>query len=100
MAESLNDFFVNIGAYLLYPNNKIISIKLCTDLELQMIIGNLKSPKASGPNTISANLLIEFSELLINPLAAIINMSFKEGIFPSLNKQATICLIDKMEDTK
>ena len=48
----------------------------------------------------SLNLLIEYSALLIKPLVAIINMSFKEGIFPSLNKQATVCPIHKKEDTK
>ena len=65
-----------------------------------MIIGSLKSSKACGPNSISINLLIEFSDLLINPLVSIINMSFKEGIFPSLNKQAIVCPIHKKEDIK
>ena len=115
MAESLNDFFVNIGAsveakipqskkhfssYLVNPNNKSIFVNPCTEYELRMIIGSLKSSKACGPNSISTNLLIEFSDLLINPLVSIINMSFKEGIFPSLNKQAIVCPIHKKEDIK
>ena len=78
MDESLNDFFVNIGAsveakipqskkhfssYLVNPNNKSIFVNPCTEYELRMIIGSLKSSKACGPNSISTNLLIEFSDL-------------------------------------
>ena len=61
----------------------------------------MKSSKASGPNSISTNLLIEFGDFLIHPLVSLINMSFKEGIFPNLNKEASICPIHKKgEKTK
>ena len=55
----------------------------------------MKSSKACGPNSISTNLLIEFSELLAPPLSCIINMSLQEGVFPSLNKEADVCPIHK-----
>ena len=58
----------------------------------------MKSTKACGPNSIPGNLLTEFSELLVYPLVSIINMSFKEGIFPNLNKIATVCPIFKKGD--
>ena len=113
MAESLNDFFVNIGSsveskipqskrsfsyYLRNANNKSIFLKPCTNIEVLFIISNMNSSKASGPNSISTNLLIEFSELLICPLVSIINMSLKEGIFTSLNKEASVCPIYKKGD--
>ena len=52
----------------------------------------MKSTKACGPNSIPGNLL---TELLVYPLVSIINMYFKEGIFPNLNKIATVCPIFK-----
>ena len=115
MAESFNDFFVNIGtsveskipqsnknfsSYLKQYNNKSIFLNACTDFEIQLVIGSLKSSKACGPNSIPTNILLEFSELLVTPLVSIINMSFKEGVFPSLNKKAIICPIYKKGDKK
>ena len=113
MAESLNYFFVNIGSsieakipkpknsfmsYLSNPNKKSIFLEPCSPFELATIISNLKSSKASGPNSIATNLLIEFSEHLITPLSSIINMSLSEGIFPSLNKEGEVCPIHKKGD--
>ena len=113
MAESLNDFFVNIGSsievkipkskssfssYLGVPNNKSIFLKPCTPTEIVLIINNMKSSKVYGPNSISTNLLIKFAELLIYPLVSIIYMSLKEGMFPSLNKEADVCIIHKEND--
>ena len=66
--------------------------------EIQLLIGQMKSTKACRPNSIPGNLLTEFSELLVYPLVSIINMSFKEGIFPNLNKIATVCPIFKKGD--
>ena len=62
-------------------------------LRLLLIINGLKSSKASGPNSIPSSILVEFSNYLIEPLTTIINMSLKEGIFPSLNKEAYVCPI-------
>ena len=58
----------------------------------------MKSSKVCGPNGILGNLLIEFSEQLAYPLVSIINMSLNEGIFPNLNKIATVCPIHKKGD--
>ena len=113
MAESLNDFFVNIGSnveakippckkdlksYLGKPNDKSIFLKPCTNVEVLSILDNTKCFKSLVPNSIPTNILIEFSALLVNPIVTIINMSLKEGIFPTLNKEANICPIFKKED--
>ena len=58
----------------------------------------MKSTKANGPNSISINLLIEFSQYLVYPLVYIINKSLKEGSFPSLNKEADVCPIHKKNE--
>ena len=113
IAESLNDFFVNIGSsveskipqskkdfqsYLGAENNKSIFLRPCTPTEVLLIVDNMKSTKACGPNSISTNLLIEFSQFLIPPLVYIINKSLREGLFPSLNKEADVCPIHKKNE--
>ena len=113
MAESLNDFFIHIGStlentipksnntffsYLGKANNKSIFLKPCSHTEVLLIVSGMKCSKACGPNSLPTNLLVEFSGELINPLVSIINMSLKEGVFPSLNKVAIVCPIHKKDD--
>ena len=130
MAESLNDFFVNIGSsveakipkskrsFVSYSgdsNHKSIFLQPCSPTEILLIINDMKSSKASGPNNITTNVLIECSQFLVNPSVTIINMSLKDGIFPnmslkdgrfpnmslkdgifpSMNKEADVCPIHK-----
>ena len=113
MAESLNDFFVNtrssvegkipksnkhFSSCLGSENNKSIFFKPCTPTEIWTIINNMKSAKSCGPNSVSVNLLIEFSHILVHPLASIINLSLTQGVFPSLNREAAVCPIHKKGD--
>ena len=113
IANSFNDFFVNIGTtieakipqskssfnhYLKNANEKSVFLKPCDQVEILLIINGLKSSKACGPNSIPSCILVEFADSLIEPLTTIINMSLKEGVFPSLNKEANICPIFKKND--
>ena len=113
MANAFNNFFVDIGknvekkipqpkssfhVYMGNPNEKSIFLGPCDQQELRTIINALRASKASGPNSIPSNILIEFSDYLIEPLTAIINSSLVEGIFPSLNKEARVCPIYKKDD--
>ena len=79
-------------------NEKSIFLRPCDQIEVLLIINGLKSSKASGPNSIPSSILVEFSNFLIEPLTTIINMSLREGIFPSLNKEAYVCPIFKKHD--
>ena len=58
----------------------------------------MKSTKASGPNSINTNLLIECSQYLVYPFASIINKSLKEGSLPSLDTEADVCPIHKKNE--
>ena len=58
----------------------------------------MKSSKASGPNSITTNVLVEFSQFLVYPLVAIINMLLKDGILPSMDKEADACPIHKKNE--
>ena len=70
----------------------------CDSNELLLLLRQMSTSKASGPNSIPTNLLTEHADTLVHPIVSIINMSLKEGIFPSLNKEASICPIFKKGD--
>ena len=106
-------FFINIGktiestipqsktsfkSFSKNANEKSIFLRPCDEIEVLLIINGLKSSKASGPNIIPSSILVEFSHFLIEPLTTNINMSLKEGIFPSLNKEAYVCPIFRKND--
>ena len=108
----LMSFFTNIGSsieakipkskksfssFLGDPNNNSVFLTPVDNTEKLLLIGQMKSSNACGPNSIPpGTLLIEFSELLAYPLVSIIiNMSLNESIFPSSNKIATVCPIHK-----
>ena len=105
MAESLNDFFIHVGStleknipksnktftsYLGNANKNSIFLKPCDNTELLLIVNGMNTSTACGPNSLPTNLLVEFTNELINPLVSIINMSLKEGVFPRLNKVSTV----------
>ena len=106
IANSFNDFFVNIGieakipqakssfdSYLQNANEKSIFLRPCDQKEVLVITNGIKSSKACGPNSIPSSILSEFSDNIIEPLTVIVNKSLKEGVFPRLNKKASVCPI-------
>ena len=112
-SQAFNDFFVNIGssidekipnsnehfsAYLRDPIEQSIFLSPCSENELRTIIRNMSTSKASGPFSIPINLLVEFLDVLIEPLNFVINLSLKEGTFPTLCKDAYVCPIYKKND--
>ena len=105
-----NNFFTSVGStiegkipaakrdFSSFPgdhNAKNVFLTPCDNEEILSLLAQMISSKASGPNSIPTNLLVEFRSQLVHPLVAIINMSLKEGIFPKLNKEASICPIYK-----
>ena len=55
-----------------------------TESEIKKIINMFSEKKAIGPYSIPINILKEYKKILSIPLALIINISFKTGIFPEL----------------
>ena len=58
--------------------------------EIQEIIKNLNSKKATEPNSIPTKVLKVFSKTISIPLANLINLSFECGIFPMSLKIARV----------
>ena len=115
IAETLNDFFVNIGPntekniprnpvikpekYLLNKNQTEFFIANINKEEVMDIINQLES-KSTGPHSIPVNLLKIITDLIIEPLCKIITNSFSSGIFPDALKICKVVPIHKGESTQ
>ena len=113
MAESFNDFFVNIGnmvedkipkgtknfrTYLKNKNLDNLLLSPVDSIEVDSMISSSKSNKACGPNSIPSKILKSYKNYLIEPITHLINLSFSQGNFPSLLKLANVCPIFKKND--
>ena len=87
IAESLNNFFVNIGStveekipktqktffsFLKDPNERSLFLKEVTHCEILSFLNAFKSSKACGPNSIPTKFLLQCSEAITDPLVDII----------------------------
>ena len=113
MAETMNDFFVNIGnmvegkipvcdktfsSYLSNPNPDSIFLNPVDNDEIISFVNQLKPNKACGPNSIPNSILKNNILYLAEPIKIIVNMSFNEGVVPNLMKLADVCPIFKKSD--
>ena len=62
------------------------------------IINMFSVKKAVGPHSIPTNILKEYKKILSIPLALIMSISFKRGIFSELCKKGHVILVYKKED--
>ena len=110
ISNTFNDFFSTIGVklsqkiiptdtsfetYLDKPNENSFFVQAVTKEEVRNYISSMKSGKSNGPNSIPTDLLKLVSGVITGPLAAILNKSFSEGVFPDLLKAANVVPILK-----
>ena len=110
IAESLNNYFVDIGKntdmnipinpvikpeiYLKNENLNNFIISEVTNEEILEIITNLVN-KSSGPQSIPTDLLKLVADLIITPLSKLISNSFNTGVFPDALKVCKVIPIHK-----
>ena len=98
ICNGFNDYFVNIADdilnkrkydgkkhysdYLHNPNNHSFAFELCDAWEVNLLIKQLNSSKASGPNGIPTKILQLISEEISPPLSKIINIAIASGTHP------------------
>jgi len=111
IANTLNNFFVNIGGelskhmptsneykkFLDHENHNSMFLQAVTETELTKEISKLNSKKSCGPDGITAKVVKACPELL-SPLLHIINLSFKNGVFPDYMKIAKVIPIFKKNE--
>ena len=113
IAETMNKFFVNIPqkiesrikqsknnfrSYLPDGFTDTFTLTETTPHEVELKISSLKNNKSNGPNSLPTKILKECKKAISIPLALIINLSFKTGIFPHRLKFADIFPVHKGGD--
>ena len=112
MANTINDFYTNIGSsveakipqsqntFHSYLGNFIFNSfnpsVISTD-EIAKIV-DLNISKACGPFSFPSKIIKEFSDILLSILTIVIDKSIREGVFPELLKKALVCPIYKKND--
>lgn len=111
IANKFNSFYVNVGPNLAnkLPNssepntmdacgsNNIMTTKTATREEVINLIAKL-SHKNSSPNKISNVLIKKVSDSVVDIMVKIINISYKEGVFPTKCKDTVIKPLFKSGD--
>ena len=82
-------------SYLGHENSNTIFLSPTLPEDIEDLISSMKTNKASGPNSIPTKILKLFKKEFSRPLSDIINLSFKQGIFPNLLKIANVIPIHK-----
>ena len=83
--------------YLTNPNDKSIFLSPTNAKEIHDLILALNDTKAVGPGSIPTRLLKIVAPTISDLLCQIINLSFKNGIFPNCIKEANIIPVHKKE---
>ena len=115
LASNFNHFFVNVGLntenvipkvpnispskFLKNRNQINFVIAYISNEEILDIINSLEN-KSTGPFSIPVKLLSVISDLIIIPLAFIINMSIQSGVYPELLKVVKVIPIHKGGSTQ
>ena len=109
IATSFNTFFSIVGPTTeenipkvpnIPPSNRITFVIAHVSMEEVIDVINLLQNKSSGPCSIPFKLLMLTPDLLIIPLAHIINMSFNTGVYPDLLKIVKVIPIHKGGSTQ
>ena len=88
----------NYTDYLTNPSEKTFFLRQTTPDETEDIIKTLSVGKWLWPNSIPTKLLKQFSKWISIPLSNLINLSFKNGVFPNALKLASVILVFKKGD--
>ena len=84
--------------YLVNPSEKTLFLRPATFDETEDIIKTLSVYKSLGPNSIPTKLLQQFSKSISISLSSLINLSFKNGVFPNALKLASAISVFKKGD--
>ena len=110
IANSLNDYFSNIGHNLVKtmpvskksPDDYLqgspahsFFLFPCTSKEIELEISKLPNGKATGPFSIPVTIIKSLKEFISIPLGIIYNSSFKKGVVPDKFKVARVIPVYK-----
>ena len=88
----------NYTDYLTNPYEQIFFLRPATSDETENIIKTLNVGKSLGPNCIPTKLFKQFSKSISISLSNLINLSFKNSVFPNALKLASVTPVFKKGD--
>ena len=109
VAQAFNNFFIDSIRQLTQSmsvtknlkiniNNRSMFLSPVTTDEMSAIIKSVSLKNSSGEDGIPYSLLKYIIEYITEPLTYLVNLSFQEGIFPSILKKALVIPIHKKSD--
>ena len=87
----------NYTDYLTNPSENTFFLRPTSPNETEDIIKTLSVGKSLGPNSIPTKLLKQFSKSISIRLSNLINLSFRNGVFPNALKFASVIPVLKKE---
>ena len=97
---SFRDYFEKkdeTGKQFINPLDSIFFLSTTVPEEIEKLIDNLNDKKSTGPNSVPVFILKILKPFFAFWLSELINLSFKEGIFPDVLKMAKVIPIHKKE---
>ena len=85
----------HLSDYLSNESDSTIFMQPADKEEIANIISSLNSSKASGPNSITYNILFLLKNDISKQLVDLFNLSFLIGVFPSVLKAAKVVPVIK-----
>ena len=112
MSNHFNNYFTSIAEninikmvkktqlifHILALKTKTVFISPTIPDNAEDLISSMKTKKASGPKSISTNVLKLFKKEFSKPLSDMINMSFNQGVFPNIFKIENVISVHKKGD--
>ena len=95
--SKIHSSHTNFVKYLKEPNIYNFFISPTSQFEVFNIISNLKSSKASGPNSIPTVILKQFNNEISYVLSNLFNLSFSTGVFPDVLKISSVLPLFKKD---
>ena len=109
IAETMNTYFANVGCniqasipdnagnfnFLMEECDRSLWVYTVSIKEVEEIIKNLDNKSSSGLDELSNVFIKSCSSVLVPHLVQLINMSFKEGVFPAKLKDSKVIPIHK-----
>ena len=93
--SNFSRFFTKSDNFPLLPINREKKIDICSDRSIFNLLSSLKTDKACGSDGVNPIFLKVCADILCQPVSHLINLSFKQGVFPTAWKVADVCPVPK-----
>ena len=90
LAKNYKEHPTYFSSFLKNPNNLTFFITPTTIEGVNDLISDLKASKSIGPSSLTTKPMKQLNDIIVLPLAELINKSFKSGIFPDIFKIAKV----------